>query len=135
MKSHLLFLILSLGIIQGLWAQNPIVQYSQFAYDFGTDSYLLTNENSYQYNEAEELIFRRSTTWQKERTYPNQAFETSYTYHPDGTISSRNSRNYRLDTLDGGYWAQYDTRGDLIQDSSYYRNQEGEIEYYVSRYL
>ncbi len=134
MKSKLLLLILSFGIGQGLWAQNPMTHRTQYYYDFGTDSYLLSSEQSYEYNQAEELIFQRYATWQEDRSFPNITYQTAYTYHEDGTVATRDSRTYRIDTLRNGYWSQYDLKGKVVQDSSFYLNDEGEMEYYGTRF-
>ncbi|MEM6345101.1 MAG: T9SS type A sorting domain-containing protein [Bacteroidota bacterium] len=133
MKSYLLLLIFSLGLYS-LWGQNPITHQTQYFYDFGTDSYVLSNEQSYEYNEAEQLIFQRYATWQEDRSFPNITYQTAYTYHENGSVAIRDARSYRIDTLRNGYWSQYDLQGKITQDSSFYLNDEGETEYYGTRF-
>ncbi|MFK7921167.1 MAG: T9SS type A sorting domain-containing protein [Bacteroidia bacterium] len=134
MKSSGLLLILGLSVVQGLWAQNPLTHSTHFSYNFATETYSLNSENSYAYNELDQLVFQRYASWQAERSYPNLVYETSYTYHPDGAVLTRSSQNYRLDTLEGSYWSKLDQRGNLIQDSSHYRDQEGESMFNANRY-
>lgn len=135
MKSLALLLILGLSVVQGLWGQNPLSHRTQFSYNFASETYALNSENDYEYNESDQLVFQRYAAWQAGRTYPNLVYEISFTYHSDGTILTRSSQNYRLDTLEGSHWSKFDQRGNLIQDSSSYRDQEGEMTFYASRHL
>ncbi|MEL7339887.1 MAG: T9SS type A sorting domain-containing protein, partial [Bacteroidota bacterium] len=90
-------------------------------------------ESQYRYNENGQQIYERYTSWQEDRSFPNFLNEYHYAYHPNGERAFSQTINYRVDSLRSTYTAYQDERGNVIRDSSTYRNDQGEWEYYVSQ--
>ncbi|MFK7921166.1 MAG: T9SS type A sorting domain-containing protein [Bacteroidia bacterium] len=125
MKYFATLLILS-STLTILFAQNPISRRTTYQYDFGTDSYILSTEFVRNHNEAGQVVFnsfRRWYMWQ-DSLHVDYLFDTEITYHLDGSVASTLDRNYQEDTLQRAGYTQYDIRGNVIKDSSYYRESE-----------
>ncbi len=136
MKNSATFLLFGL-LCLSLQAQNPQTKRTNYTYDFGTDSYILSSEFLIEYNELEQPVYNTFTRWYtwQDSLIVEKLFDQSSTYHPDGSIASILKRDYDGDTLRSANYTEYDIYGNQIKDSAYYRQSEEVVYINVARSL